>query len=161
MVSIKNVVEMIRNFMNWGRIFATGAFFLSAYIINKNMYEKQISLVLYLKQIYNNHRIMLFLKSGRASKSFIFTGLKIPRLFTGEWRDGNEKKYSYIAIILIVLIFSACQKKKAKFNSSTKTSNTTESTNSIPGEIKSLLALGTEGGHILCFRKYFILYGKA
>ena len=53
-----------------------------------------------------------------------------------------RKKYSYIAIILIVFLFSACQKKEAKFNSTTKTSNSTESTNSIPDEIKSLLALG-------------------
>ena len=53
-----------------------------------------------------------------------------------------RKKYSYIAIILIVFLFSACQKKEEKFNSTTKTSNSTESTNSIPDEIKSLLALG-------------------
>ena len=50
-----------------------------------------------------------------------------------------RKKYSYIAIILIVFLFSACQKKEEKFNSTTKTSNSTESTNSIPDEIKSLL----------------------
>lgn len=124
------------------------------------MYEKQISLVLYLKKIYNNHRIMFFLILGRASKSFIFTGLRITRLFTDEWRDGNKKKYSYIAIILTVFLFSACQKKKANLNSSTKTSNTTEFTNSIPNEIKSLLAFEMKGGHILCLRKYFILYGK-
>ena len=34
------------------------------------MHEKQMSLVLYLKKIYNNHRIMLFLKSGTESKSY-------------------------------------------------------------------------------------------
>ena len=53
-----------------------------------------------------------------------------------------RKTHSYIAIILIVFLFSACQKKESNFNSMNKTSNSTESTNSIPDEIKNLLTLG-------------------
>ena len=63
-----------------------------------------------------------------------------------------RKKYSYIAIILIVFLFSACQKKEAKFNSTTKTSNSTESTNSIPDEIKSLLTLGKYSDNVEFFQ---------
>lgn len=53
-----------------------------------------------------------------------------------------RKKYSYIAIILIVFLFSACQKKVSNFDSTNKASNSTESATSIPDEIKSLLTLG-------------------
>lgn len=72
-----------------------------------------------------------------------------------------RKKYSYIAIILIVFLFSACQKKEEKFNSTTKTSNSTESTNSIPDEIKSLLALGKyDDTHRNKWGKRFLFYNK-
>ena len=53
-----------------------------------------------------------------------------------------RKTHSYIAIILIVFLLSACQKKESNFNSMNKTSNSTESTNSIPDELKNLLTLG-------------------